>query len=94
VYNDEDVICGESLGPRVIEVSPANDYKLFITFNNGEKRVFDAKPLLSMQVFKSLKNKEFFSSVRVAYGTIIWPQDIDYCPDTLYIESAPLYGNN
>ena len=41
-------------------------------------------------------NKEFFRSVKVAYGTVIWPHDIDYCPDTLtakVIQHKPHYSN-
>ena len=87
MYEENTLIYGEPLGPRVTEVLPDTDYRLLLTFNNGEQRIFDARPLLSMNVFKPLQNKEFFASVKVAYGTIIWPQDIDYCPDTLYSES-------
>lgn len=86
----DNIITGAPLGPRVKEVTPTEDYKLLLTFSNGERRIFDAKPLLDMSVFKPLSNKQFFQSVKVAYGTVIWPQDIDYCPDTLYSESLPM----
>ena len=85
----ENIILGEPLGPRVTAVSPLEDYKLALTFTNGEHRIFDAKPLLSMGVFSTLKNKQIFDSVKVAYGSVLWPRDIDYCPDTLYAESQP-----
>ncbi|MDR3277542.1 MAG: DUF2442 domain-containing protein [Oscillospiraceae bacterium] len=85
---NNDIICGKPLNPRVLSVSPMEDYKLFLTFTNGERRVFDAKPLLSSRVFKPLNEKSFFESVKAAYGSITWPRDIDYCPDTLYIESV------
>ncbi|MCL1820105.1 MAG: DUF2442 domain-containing protein [Oscillospiraceae bacterium] len=86
MYKDN-IIHAEPLGPRVLEVFPTDDYKLFLTFNNGENRIFDVKPLLSMRVFESLKNKDFFKLVKTGYGTVVWPNDIDYCPDTLYEES-------
>ena len=85
----DDIINGSPLGPRVVAVTPTDDYKLFLTFTNGERRIFDAKPLLEVPVFKQLANISFFKSVKVAYGTVMWPQDIDYCPDTLYMESVP-----
>ncbi len=85
-----DIIEGpELLGPRVVAVQPGEGYTLKLTFSNGEKRIFDAKPLLAYKVYAPLKNKGFFDSVFVAYGTIMWPGDIDYCPDTLYIQSIP-----
>jgi len=86
----DEIICGEPLGPRVVQVEPTDDYHLYITFTNGEYRVFNAQPLLSLPAFKPLENIEFFRSVKPGYGTIIWPQDIDYCPDTLYEKSVPV----
>ena len=85
----EEYVYGEPLGPRVKAARPGDDYHLLLTFDNGEERDFDASKLLAMKVFAPLKNPEFFKSVTVRYGTIMWPQDIDYCPDTLYAESVP-----
>ena len=84
----DEILRGKPLPPRVVTAVPADDYKLHLTFNNGERRVFDAKPLLPLGVFAPLKSKPFFYSVRVEHGSIAWPGDIDYCPDTLYLESA------
>jgi hypothetical protein len=86
----DDIINGEPLGPRVTDVLPVEDYKLFLTFTNGEQRIFDAKPLLTIGAFKLLKNKHLFEAVKVAYGSVLWPHDIDYCPDTLYAESVAI----
>lgn len=86
---DSDIAFGpEPLGPRVTAVQPLPDYKLALTFGNGEQRVFDAAPLLDYPAFKPLKDKAFFALVRAQYGTVCWPGDIDYCPDTLYQQSA------
>lgn len=84
----EQIVHGKPLSPRVTAVSPEKDYMLRLVFSNGEHRVFDAKPLLKMEVFARLRNPVFFDSVRVAYGSIAWPNDLDYCPDTLYLEST------
>ncbi len=86
----DDIIKGAPLGPRVTKVVPTDNYELLLTFNNGEHRKFDAHPLLDMSVFSPLKNIAFFKTVKVAYGTVVWPQDIDYCPDTLYTQSVPV----
>jgi hypothetical protein len=66
------------------------NYTLSVLFNNGEQRIFDAKPILSLPAFKALNNKGFFGLVKAEHGTIAWPKDIDYCPDTLYAESVPV----
>jgi len=57
-----DTIKGSPLGPRVLDVTPTEDYTLLLTFTSGERRVFDAKPLLKMDVFEPLTNKSFFQS--------------------------------
>lgn len=84
----EEMVCGGELAPRVLAVTTSSDFTLLLVFNNGEQRIFDAKPLLSVQVFKKLKNPEFFKLAKVEYGTVVWPEDIDYCPDCLYEESV------
>lgn len=84
------IIKGAPLGPRVSEVTANDNFELFITFNNGEQRKFDAKQLFDLKVFEPLKNLAFFKSVKVRFGTVVWPRDIDYCPDTLYMQSVPM----
>jgi len=42
------------MNPRPIAVKPLEDYELLITFQNGETKIFDAKPLLSLPLYKSL----------------------------------------
>lgn len=86
----DEYITGAPLGPRVTSVRAENNYTLIVTFNNDEVREFDAKPLLDVPAFGKLKNPGFFKNVRVAYGTVTWDDDIDYCPDCLYNDSVPL----
>jgi len=86
----DNIISGSPLNPRVLEVVPTDDYKLILTFANGEQRVFDAKPLLAYPAFEPLASRAFSMSVKVAWGTATWPQDIDCCPDTLYMDSVPV----
>ena len=81
------IIKGAPLGPRVIEVIPNDDFELLLTFNNGEKRIFDAHQFMYMEAFAPLKNIEFFKLVKVKFGTVVWPRGIDYCPDVLYAQS-------
>jgi hypothetical protein len=50
----------------------------------------DMKPLLSVGAFKPLQNRQLFNCVKAARGSVLWPNDIDYCPDTLYMESMPI----
>lgn len=45
-------------------VEPMEDYKLILTFRNGEKRVFDFLPMLDHKINKPLKNLRLFMKAR------------------------------
>ena len=75
------------MNPRVKEVYPLDNYQLRLIFTNGEEKVFDTKPYLDKGVFQQLKDPKEFKSVRPFMGSILWNNDIDLCPDTLYLES-------
>lgn len=69
---------------RIKEVKALENYQILVTFDNGEKRIKDMKPYLEKGVFKKLKDQEFFKSVKVAYGTVTWGENIDLCADSIY----------
>ena len=48
------------------------------------------KPYLEKGVFKKLKDKNFFESVKVSYGTVSWGDEIDLCADSIY-ETSEIY---
>lgn len=72
------------MNPRVQSVAPEPDYRLHLTFTNGETGIYDCRSILSFGVFEKLRNREYFQQVRVENGTVIWPHEQDICPDTLY----------
>ncbi len=74
--------------PRVKKVTPNSDYTLNLTFENGEKKIFDVKPYLSKGIFQELENLKKFNSVKPFLGSIQWQGGQDFCPDTLYLESV------
>jgi len=78
------------MNPRVIKVKPLIDFKLELTFSNGEKRVFDMKPFLNTGQFIQLKNEAMFASVVCTMGSIQWQNGLDLCPDMLYEDSGPV----
>lgn len=78
------------MNPRVVAVSPRPDYSLALTFTNGEVRIFDVKPYLTIGVFRELQDLRFFNSVRPVLGSIQWRNGQDLCPDTLYLDSVPV----
>jgi hypothetical protein len=78
------------MNPRVKEVYPIENYQLRLVFNNGEEKIFDVKPYLTIGVFKELQNISIFNSVRPFLGSILWGNNVDLSPDTLYMEGKKL----
>lgn len=74
----------------VTEAKPLEDYKLLLTFDNNEKRVFNVMPYLGKGIFAELKDLKVFSSVRVEFDTISWANGADLDPEILYEDSLPL----
>jgi hypothetical protein len=76
------------MNPRVRKVKAIRDYRLEITFANGEVGIYDCRPLLGFGVFGEFEDEAYFRQVRVAGGTVVWPHEQDICPDTLYLDSG------
>ncbi len=76
--------------PDVIKVVPSHDFSLDVEFSTGEVRQFDMRPYLQYPAFAKLKQPGMFLRARVEHGTVVWSEDIDVSPDTLYLRGKPL----
>lgn len=70
------------------------DLRLYLRFTIGEEGVCDCAPLLEHGVFSELKDPEYFVRASVEGGTVVWPNEQDICPDTLYEDSTKLQKTN
>ena len=75
------------MNPRIRQVTASSDYKLYLEFTNGERGTYDCSHLLDFGIFKELNDKDYFKKVKVWDGTVVWPNEQEICPDTLYIDS-------
>jgi hypothetical protein len=75
------------MNPRPKAIKTLANYEIEIQFSNNEYRIFDIKPYLEFGIFSELNNTSYFNLARVENGTIVWPNEQDICPDTLYLES-------
>jgi len=72
------------------KVERVEGYKLKLTFNNKEQKIVDLTEYSNEgpeTVFCPFRDLEFFKSVRLDRytGTIVWPNGVDLCPDSLYM---------
>lgn len=74
--------------PGVTDVKVLDNYKLLLTFDNKEQKVFDMSPFLGKGVFRELRDEKVFSTVHVSFDTIEWSNGADLCPEILYRESS------
>ncbi|MGD9731372.1 MAG: DUF2442 domain-containing protein [Desulfamplus sp.] len=74
----------------VISVKVIDDYKLLLCFDNGEKKIFDAMPILSYGRFKELNDLNLFKKVRVSFDTVEWDNGLDLDPEYLYAKSTAI----
>ena len=71
--------------PDVTEFEILPDYKIKVTLSNGNKGIFDVKPYLDRGVFKELRDYNYFKRARIEFGTITWPNEQDFSPETIEI---------
>ncbi|MDR1257168.1 MAG: DUF2442 domain-containing protein [Spirochaetaceae bacterium] len=69
------------------KVKPLENYKIELTFENNEVKVFNMENYLDTGIFKKLTDKNLFKQVRISFDTIEWPGGIDLDPEILYERS-------
>ena len=74
--------------PRVTQVRHIGGYRLELSFSDGAKGELDFEDRVVGRggVFRHLEEVSFFRQVNVdpEARTIVWPNEVDFCPDVLY----------
>lgn len=75
---------------RITEVEALDAYRLRMTLTNGEVVERDVSAYLHGPLFEAIRgDAELFRAVRVAGGTVVWPNGADLCPDVLIWGGMP-----
>jgi len=69
---------------EVTQAKYLDNYRLIITFNNGEQKTVDLQNELNGSVFAPLKQMDYFKKFQIKYNTIEWENGADYAPEYLY----------
>lgn len=89
---------------RITKVVPRNDFTLLLSFDNGETRLYDARPLLQAgTVFAPFREWDNFRRVYLDEdhsvcwdidpnidSNEVWNNKVDLCPDSCYVETVVL----
>ena len=73
--------------PLLTDASVQHGHSVHVRFEDGTEATIDLSYLLSYGgVFEPLRDPEFFAQLRAdpEAGTIVWPNDADIAPETLY----------
>lgn len=79
-----------SLLPRVTQVQVLENFELLLQFKDGSLKQFDVKPYLNLPAFKRLTSGGLFYKARVERGTVVWDEQLDLAPETLYLKSQKI----
>ena len=73
----------------VTEATYSGKYQIDIRFADGSSGKVDfTKYLEEGTVLAKLKDLAVFKNFGVKYGTIVWGEDLDIAPETLYVEAT------
>lgn len=89
---------------KIVAVTPNDDFTLTLTFDNGEKRIYDMHRLLKKgTIFEHIMALADFKRVYLddsgcvswdidpdVDSKVVWNNKIDLCSDSCYINSTPL----
>ena len=71
---------------KAIDVSPLDNYRIWLKFDDGAQGEIDLSDLAGRGVFAAWADQKVFREVRVDdSGAVVWPGEIDLCPDALYL---------
>src|SRR5438105_1573921 len=71
---------------KVIEVKPLSGYRIWLSYADGITGEVDLSHLAGRGVFKVWADRKVFEGVHIDHsGAIAWSEDIDLCPDALYL---------
>lgn len=72
---------------RIVEIRVADDYRVWLRFDDGVAGEVDFSAHAGQGVFKAWKDPEFFRRAAIGDGgrTLAWPGELDFCADALWL---------
>jgi len=82
------------LCPKILKIEPLADYKLKLSYETGEVKLFDVLPYIVGAWYEELYNSSYFNTVHVVSNGqgIEWANGQDIAPHELYNTSIVVSG--
>ena len=72
---------------KVSNVEALSEYRIRVCFEDGVEGEVDLSQYVGKGVFAAWSDGDFFNAVHVSsHGSIAWSDDIELCPDSIYLE--------
>ena len=74
---------------KISEAKVLEGYRLELVFDDGARGVVDLSGLVGKGVFAIWCDRRIFEQVRIgSFGELVWGDQIDLCPDALYLKAT------
>ena len=74
------------LMPTPTDVKPLDNYRIWVKYSDGAEGIVDLTHLAGKGVFALWNDSQAFQDVHIGpSGEIAWSDEIDLCPDALYL---------
>ncbi|MXY69069.1 MAG: DUF2442 domain-containing protein [Acidobacteriia bacterium] len=71
---------------KAVQARPLDGFRLWLKYEDGIEGIVDLSDLAGRGVCEAWSEENFFEAVTISEsGAIVWPGEIDLCPDALYI---------
>jgi Protein of unknown function (DUF2442) len=82
--------------PKIIEVNSLPNFHLSLKYEDGTKGIVDISHLANKGVFKQWDQNNLFSLVYIDKDSnaIAWNDELDICPDALYLKLKKMSFEN
>lgn len=72
---------------KIVKATPLDGYQVELEFDDGLNGVVDLSHHAGKGVFSVWNDPDAFKAVRIGEsGELVWADEIDLCPDALYLE--------
>ena len=72
---------------KPVELKVLEDYRLWVKYEDGVEGEIDLSQLVGRGVFSLWDDYAAFEKAYIGqYGEIAWSEDIDICPDRVYLQ--------
>lgn len=72
---------------KITDYKVLQPYQVWLRYDDGAEGTVDLSDFAKAPVFARWKDEDFFRSLKVEGGRhAYWSEDLDLCPDALYIQ--------